>query len=257
MTGAVRWRIATRLLVLAALAWLVAWSAAGLDFSFDLLVKGWPFLVGILRGLVRPAWDYLPDVLEAIRETIQIAIAGTSVGAVLAIPLGFLGATNVGRHPAVVGAVKAVLNAVRTFPELLLAIIFMRGVGYGPFPGVLAMGVHSIGMLGKLYAEAVESIDRGSIEAMEAVGASRVQAVWFGILPQVLPEFASYALYRLEINMRAASVLGMVGAGGIGVPLLFNIFSRRWDRVGMLLLAIIVVVTVIDYASAWLRKRLV
>ncbi|MEW6725081.1 MAG: phosphonate ABC transporter, permease protein PhnE [Bacillota bacterium] len=235
----------------------VWWSTTGLDINWERVMTGLPGAAAIVNLMFPPNWGYAGDVGGRLIETIHIAIVGTSIGAILAIPFGFLAAINVSRSRLMVGFGKSLLNAIRTFPELLLAIVIMRGVGPGAFAGVLAMGVHSIGMLGKLYAEVVEGIDPGPVEALQSTGANRIQTIWYGIIPQVLPDFASYALYRLEINIRAASVLGLVGAGGIGIPLLFNLRARIWDKVGMILLGIIVVVTIVDYGSAYLRKRIV
>jgi phosphonate transport system permease protein len=235
---------------------VVFWAASGLrSYTTDwrqTLPQAW----AIIRLMVVEAdWAFLPDLLVKLRETIQMALLGTLLAAFLAVPFGFLAARNTGRYLSPVG--KFLLNAIRAFPEIILGIIFIRGVGPGPLPGILAMGIHSIGMLGKMYAEAVEAIDRGPMEALLSTGANRVQQVWYAVLPQVLPEFSSYALYRLEINARAATILGVVGAGGIGTDLIFAIQQRVWGRVGIILLGIIVMVTVIDIVSGWLRKRLV
>lgn len=138
-----------------------------------------------------------------------------------------------------------------------MAILFIKAVGPGSFAGVLALGLHSVGMLGKLFAEEVENLDPGPIEALTASGASRLQTVWFAVLPQVLPGFLSYTLYRFEINVRSATILGIIGAGGIGTPLIFALSSRNWERVGIILLGIIVMITIIDVISGYLRKKLV
>lgn len=211
----------------------------------------------------QPELAYLDRVVSGLRESLEISVVGTGLAAVLAVPFGFWAARTPGRHgssrqgPQVgAGLGKIWLNAVRSFPELLLAIVFLRAVGLGPFAGILAMGLHSTGMLGKLYAEVIESIDTAPVEALSSVGANRLQVLWCAVLPQVLPDFASYALYRFEINVRAANVLGLVGAGGIGQALFFATNNGDWGRVGMILYGMIAVVTVIDYGSGRLRKRL-
>lgn len=168
----------------------------------------------------------------------QIAILGTTLAAFLAVPFGFLGARNLTRFKWQPYSVKLVPNAIRTFPEFLLGVVFIRGSGLRSFAGVLTIGVHSTGMLGKLYSEVVEGIDRAPIEALSASGDTSAQVMRYGVLPQVLPEFASQAIHRLEINMRAASVLGLVGAGGIGTPLLFSLLQQDWPRVGLILAGI-------------------
>lgn len=199
--------------------------------------------------------EKVPSYLGYMMETVAIAYAGTLIGSVLAIPVGFLAANNVSGHLSALG--KAILNGIRAFPEIMFAIIFVSAVGMGPFAGVLAIGINSIGMLGKLYSEVIESIDMHVVDALKATGANRIQVMWFGILPQVIPEFSSYALYRYEIDVRASSVLGIVGAGGIGAPLILASNQRNWEAVGMLLIIIIVTVTIIDIVSSNIRKRLV
>lgn len=232
------------------------WAIAGLETHKVNLAETLPN-AGRIFGVMITQFDrpYLPQLSVALVETVQMAVLGTLLAAVLAVPFGFLAASNMLRRFAGVG--KFLLSAIRTFPEIILAIIFFRGVGPGPLAGVFAMGIHSIGMLGKLYAEAIESIDRGPVEALASTGANRVQQIWFAVIPQVLPEFASYALYRFEINSRAAAVLGVVGAGGIGAPLIFAIQRPAWGRVGIILAGIILVVSVIDLGSGWLRRKLV
>jgi len=247
-----RWAPAFWTLVVLA---VLFWAGSGLKtYSLD-----WrdtiPQTLRMLSMLVRPDWAYTPSMMVKLLETVEMALLGTLLASILAVPFGFLAARNMGRRLSGVG--KFLLNAIRAFPEVILAIIFIKGVGPGPLAGIMAMGIHSIGMLGKLYAESVEAIDKGPTEAMLSVGANRIQQIWFGVVPQVLPEFSSYALYRFEINSRAATILGIVGAGGIGTDLIFAIQQRVWERVGIILLGIIVVVTVIDFGSGWLRKKLV
>ncbi len=213
-------------------------------------------VLSILRDALPPDTAYLPVVSSAMMESFHMAVVGTVMAAVLAVPFGFLAAFTVtGMNGS--QATKTFLNAVRSFPELLLAIIFVRAVGLGPFAGVLALGIHSIGTLGKLYSEVVEAIDPNPVEALRSTGATGIGTVWYAVLPQVLPEFASYALYRFEINVRAATVLGFVGAGGIGRPLILNISYRNWDKVALIIMVIVVTVTVIDLVSSWLRSKLV
>ncbi|GAE37328.1 phosphonate ABC transporter, permease protein PhnE [Halalkalibacter akibai] len=196
----------------------------------------------------------VPSYFGYMLETLAIAYAGTLIGSILAIPIGFLAATNVSKY-AFVG--KWILNAIRAFPEIMFAIIFVAAVGMGPYAGVLAIGINSIGMLGKLYSEVIESIDMSVLETFKANGASRLQTIWFGIIPQVVPEFASYAIYRYEIDVRSSTVLGVVGAGGIGAPIIIAAMQRSWEQVGMMLLIIILVVSIIDFISTRIRKRLV
>jgi len=188
-------------------------------------------------------------------ETIAIAYAGSIIGAILALPIGFLAARNMAKKFAYIG--KAISNAIRSIPELIFAIIFVAAVGIGPSAGVLAISINSIGMLSKLYSEAVEAIDLSVLEALKSSGAGRIQTIWYGVIPQVIPEFLSYAIYRFEIDVRASTVLGIVGAGGIGAPIILAANSRSWEAVGMMIIVIIVFVTIIDYMSTAIRRRIV
>jgi phosphonate transport system permease protein len=243
------------LLITAAVLW---WTVSGLNIRFVNLKQRWPQATKIFElmatDLDKP---YFSEMVHGMLESVQMAVVGTGIAAVLALPFGFIAAANMQMFRGQFYLGKFNLNFIRTFPEIVLAILFMKGVGPGAFAGIMAMGIHSIGMLGKMYAEVIEQIDRGPIEALQSVGANRLQQLWYAVIPQVLPEFSSYAIYRFEINIRAATVLGVVGAGGIGTPLIFAILQRQWGRVGMILLGIVVVVSVVDYLSAWLRSKLV
>lgn len=246
-----RWAIGA--FVVALYVWAV-WGLEGL--SWRRIASGYDGILRIIGVMFPPDWSYAhPTVTQGIIESIEIALLGSTMAALLAVPFGFLAAQNVNRVVSRVG--KFLLDLIRTFPEILLAVVFMKAVGPGAYAGVMAVGVHSIGMLGKLYAESVETIDPGPVEALRASGANSLQIAWYAVLPQVMPEFLSYAIYRFEINVRAATVLGLVGAGGIGTPLIFNLQRRNWDRVAMILLGVIVAVSVIDWISARVRKKLV
>ncbi|MGZ4030932.1 MAG: phosphonate ABC transporter, permease protein PhnE [Tumebacillaceae bacterium] len=238
------------------------WASSGMNMDWGKFFESIPAVKLIMSGVFHPEWSFIPapeeGVIDSMIVTLEIAILGTSIASILAVPFGFLAARNLYiKHKWISWLGKRILNVIRTLPELIIAIIFIVAVGPGPFAGVLAIGFHSIGMVGKLYSEAIENMDEGPIEAMTAAGASRIQTLWFAVLPQVLPEFFSYALYKFEIDIRAASVLGMVGAGGIGTPLLFALQSHAWNRVGAILIGVVVVVIVIDNISGQIRKRLV
>ncbi|MGZ9587378.1 phosphonate ABC transporter, permease protein PhnE [Paenibacillus marinisediminis] len=216
----------------------------------------------IFSGILSPDWDYvyLPDgedLLRGLLDTLAISVLGTFVSTIICIPFAFWAAMNMSRSKVVSASGKMVLGFIRTFPEIVMALLFIKAVGPGSFAGVLALGLHSIGMLGKLFADELENMDLGPTEALIASGASRLQVLWFAVLPQVLPGFLSYTLYRFEINVRSATILGIIGAGGIGTPLIFAISTRHWDRVGIILLGIIIMITAIDLLSGAIRKKLV
>lgn len=243
--------------ILLSLAALV-WSFTGLQVSPERIAKGIPQAGEILRQMFGdPDWKYFREkVIGGLRESLQIAALGTAIATVLAIPFGVLAARNLSRLNAVPFFGKVLLNLIRTFPELVLALIFIRGVGPGAFAGVLAVGFHSIGMIGKLYAERIETVDKGALEALSASGASPIEVFRHGILPEVLPDFLSYALYRFDLNVRSATVLGIVGAGGVGTLLQFQFLNSNWRTIGVILIGIIVIVGLVDFVSARLRARL-
>jgi len=211
----------------------------------------------LLRGFIEPNWGVFDLATRAMRETVFMAVIGTVVGAILAFPMAFLAANNLLGSRILAFPGKTLLVGIRTFPEILFAIIFVSAVGPGPIAGILAMGVNSVGFLGKVFSDVVEAIDSGPSEAIRAAGGNDLHVFFYSVIPQVLPEFASYVLYRFEINLRAASVLGLVGAGGIGAPLIQRLQFRRWDEISMMLIVIVVVIIVVDTLSTNVRRRLV
>ncbi len=193
-------------------------------------------------------------VLPALIESIQIAWIGTIIAALLSLPLALLGARTL--FPRIARLVKLISATARAFPEILLAIYFVPIVGLGPFAGALAIGISSVGMLTKLGAEVVESIDMGPVEAVQAAGGSRLLALRYAVVPQVLPEIVAHWLFRFELNIRASAVLGVVGAGGVGGVLLNTLRYRHFEKAAAVLLLTILVVLIIDVASGAIRRRL-
>lgn len=188
-------------------------------------------------------------------ETIQMALWGTFLAIIIAVPLGLLGARNI--TPAwIQQPVRRVLDLVRSIPDLVLAVMFITAVGPGPFAGVMAMMFNTGGVLAKLFAEAVEAIDKGPVEGVRATGAGRLQEVIWGVIPQVAPLWTSYALYRFESNSRAATVLGLIGAGGIGQVLIDSTNSFEYGNTGAIVLIIVIAVSMIDLLSQAIRTRL-
>lgn len=251
------WQIRLRwLLSIGVFGGVVWWSAAGAEFNFEALVNGLPFMGDFLKRAWPPNFSSFPRYMEPTLETIQMAIIGTLIAALISLPLAFLAAFNVTPHPSLRVIVGGIFNIVRAIPDLAFALLFVSAVGLGSFAGVMALGVTSIGMLGKLYTEAIENIDKGPIEAMEAVGASRIQIMLFGVVPQVLPLLVAHTLFRWEINIRAATVLGLVGAGGIGFHLLTSMRLFQYQNTSMILLIIVALVILLDQISAQVRQRL-
>ena len=207
-------------------------------------------------------------------ETFAISLIGSLLSVCIALPLSALATRTLlyrgilfeGRPPrplaralgiAAYAAGKATLNLLRTIPEIVWAMVFVFIVGLGPFPGVLALGVHTGGVLGKLFGEVLEDVDQAPLEALHAAGASRFKVLVYGVLPQALPQFVSYALYRWEVNIRAAAVMGFVGAGGLGQRIYVAISLFHEHQLLTLILAIYVIVTLVDVLSAYLRSKLV
>ena len=231
---------------------VLLWSARDLSLSLPELVKGAPWIADLVSRMVPPNWAFLRQLARPALETIQIAIWGTVFSATLALPLCFMAARNIVPR-WVFHTTRQFFNAARGINELIFALIFVAAVGLGPFAGVLALSVHGAGMLGKFFAEAVEEADRGPIEALRATGASAAQVVTFGILPQVLPAWIAATLYRLEVNLRAATVLGMVGAGGIGFELYSSLKLFQYQDTATCVLVILAMVMTTDYLSSRLR----
>jgi phosphonate transport system permease protein len=204
-----------------------------------------------------PDWSYLPTAIDGMIESLQLAWVGTVIGAIISLPLGFFGARNVSSG-LVSNVMRQVLNAIRAFPEIILAIfIFIPIAGLGAVAGALAIGLHSVGTLGKLTAEVIEGIDPGPVEATRAAGARPLQIQRWGVLPQVLPEIVAFWLYRFEINIRAAAVLGVVGAGGIGFSLQQTLQFKRFPLAGTAIIVVVVATILVDTISGWIRRRIV
>jgi len=220
------------------------------------LVRGLPWIADFLRRMLPPDLAVLPAAVKGAILTVEIALLGTVTAAVLALPLGFLSARNVAPPPVFYPA-RTVLNLFRSVDTLVYALIFVAAVGLGPFPGVLAVVAYTTTSLAKLYSEAIEGIERGPVDAITATGATRLQVLRYGVLPQVLPLFLSYILYRLETNIRAATVLGFVGAGGIGFYLQTYLRMIDYPAASTALLVTIVMVMVVDAVSSRVRARLV
>ena len=257
LPGRLGWLLGTGVLlgaiVLVDARWGRLLEAPGALWGYGGLMAG-----GVARNpFDGPYPEYWAVSFELMVESLQMAWIGTVIGALLSFPLGFLAAANVS-PPAVVFGVRQVLNLIRAVPELIFAIALMLPIfGLGPLAGALAIGVGSVGTLGKLTSEAIEGIDPGPVEAARSSGARPVQVLRWGVVPQVLPEVVAFWLYRFEINIRASAVLGVLGAGGIG-SLLAQLFERRiWDRIGITIVVIVVVTVLIDQISAAVRQRII
>ncbi|WP_413379510.1 phosphonate ABC transporter, permease protein PhnE [Alkalihalobacillus sp. 1P02AB] len=253
------WQKTRPYLIAAILIAIYTWTFTSIDIRWERVFSQRTIdsIFRVIPQLFSPDWSAFGKVMGLMWETIQMAYTGTLMAAILAVPFGFFAASNMVKNKFLNTASKWVLNGIRAFPELILALMFVAAVGPRPFAGVIAIAIGSIGMLGKLYSEVIESIDMNVVEALEANGANKMQVLFYGIIPQIIPEFLSYALYRFEIDVRASTILGIIGAGGIGTLITIATTNRNWSEVGLILLVIIVVVTVIDIVSSQIRKRLV
>lgn len=206
---------------------------------------------------IEPTDRFWTQALRAMFESLQMAWIGTLIGAALSFPISFLAASNIAPKP-VVFVTRQILNVIRAIPELILAVAVMMPIfGPGPLAGAIALGIGSIGTLGKLSSEVIESIQPGPVESVESSGAKRAQVLRWAIVPQVLPEIVAFWLYRFEINIRAGAILGVLGAGGVGT-LLSQLFGQRlWERIGITLIVIIVVTMIIDQISGRIRARII
>ena len=247
--------------LLGMLAWgavlaLLAASWQGADMRPMDLVRDSGNMATYMADFFPPNFSQWRLYLQEMIVTLQIALWGTALAVVFAVPLGLLSSANIApawvRQP-----VRRVMDAARAINEMVFAMLFIVAVGLGPFAGVLALFVHTTGVLAKLFSEAVESIDAQPIEGIRATGANALEEIVYGVIPQVLPLWISYSLYRFESNVRSASVVGMVGAGGIGVILWEIIRGFQYAETCAVMIIIIFTVTVIDLISARIRKALV
>ncbi len=249
------WRLRHILLAAAVLAFLF-WCADGVDLRPAEVARAVPIIGTYFARMWPPRWGFADAIWKPALETIYVAIWGNVLATLIGLPLGVLAARNVVRSEPLRNLAKAVLNLFRSISELIWAIFFVAAVGLGPFPGALALGMNYGGILGRLYAEAMENVEPGPIEALQATGAGRLQVILFAIFPQVVPQFVTYNLYWFEVAVRSATVLGMVGAGGLGFELITTIRLFEWRETGLILLVILAMVTVIDLASTQIRSRI-
>ncbi len=238
---------------------LLVWSGSAVETS-GTTQNGAKIALNILAGIFHPDTDLLfnlttQGVPYLLLETICIAFLGTVVGAVISVPLAFLSVSNLTPAPvAFLG--RIIIMAVRTVPAFVYGLMFIRVTGPGAFAGLLTMSLCSVGMVSKMYIEAIEDLDTKILESLDAAGCSSWQKIRYGIVPQLMPNFASTAIYRFDINLRDATVLGLVGAGGIGAPLIFAMNSYRWNEAGSILAGLIVLVLIVEWISTKIRVKL-
>ena len=285
------WR---HLLVVLGMVLVMGWAFSGVQANVGELIQGAPQMVDTLSRMMPPditrvtdpaVYDVPPElsvwqllapvpldgelarlkaawwnntfpqtVVGATIQTIQMALAGTFLAVLVAFPLSFLAARNTSPFPVVYHALKLSSNFLRTIPDFAVGLVLIAAIGLGPFAGTLALAFHTTTVLIKLFAEAIEDIDAGVVEALEATGARYMQVISFAVVPQVMPAFIGFLLYRFETNIRAAAVLGLIGAGGIGFIMNSDFRMFQYAQAAMTVTVLIVLVMAVDYLSAQLRK---
>ena len=210
----------------------------------------------ILSRMLPPDFSNLSELVYAMFETIEIAFLGTFIAIVLSIPLGLFSARNLAPNYFVYLICKTIVIFFRAIPEFIIAMILVIAIGFGAMPGVLALGLHTMGFLAKFYAEDIEHINKGPIDALKSSGASKSQIISFGVIPQILPSFVANNLYILDRNVRMATMLGIVGAGGIGYELQSSFRMFEYERVSAIIILIFVTIFIIDHLSAFIRSKI-
>ncbi|MEM6518876.1 MAG: phosphonate ABC transporter, permease protein PhnE [Cyanobacteria bacterium P01_C01_bin.70] len=226
-------------------------------FDGERLVAGLPAIAQLLGEMWPPDFSRLPQWIQPIVDTLAMSIAGTAIAVGLSLPLCFLAARNTTPHPLLFHLTRTLFNIARALPELILGMILVAAVGFGKLPGTLALGLHSVGMMGKFFAETIELSDPAPVEAARSVGATEPQVIVHSVLPQVLPQMADITFYRWEYNFRASMILGAVGAGGIGLEIISALRVLQYQQVSALLLIVLVMVTFVDGLSSYLRTGFV
>ena len=241
------------LLVLHVFAWI------GTDFDPAMLVEGWHGMVRFMGEAVPPdlTWDpVVKEGLEACLVTLWIGLLGTTFSIPFTLLVAVLGSRATSSNAVVYQVARSIMSVLRAIPDVVFALIFATAVGLGPFAGVLALICHNVGVMGKLWSEAMEEIDQGPSQALRISGASRTQVVAHAVWPAVLPTFVGLLLYRLDVNVRSSLVLGLVGAGGIGFSINQSIQLFKFDQMLTYILMVLVLVVVVDQLSAAIRRRL-
>jgi phosphonate transport system permease protein len=235
---------------------VAAWSVRQLEIPWFYFLDAHEQVADLAERMFPPDWAFFEAVVPPLIETIHIATLGTAITFVIAFPIAFLAARNVTPNAATWFIGRFILVTSRSVNTVVWGLLFVAIFGPGPVAGIWAVAFRSIGFMGKLIAEAIEEIDEGTVEAIEATGASRLQVLWIGVLPQVMPVIWGTTIYRWDINIRESTVLGFVGAGGIGILLYSSINQFAWHEVSVMLLAILAVVIVSEFVSATARQRI-
>jgi phosphonate transport system permease protein len=248
--------VLTFVLLLAVAAFILAsFHQSGL--SIEKLVRGFPALGRLVEQMLPPSIERMPQVLNLLLQTFMMAVSGTLLGLIFSLPLAILAAPGLSPHPAFVWMVRGLVAFFRTVPDLVWAIVFVIAVGLGPAAGVLALMVDTIGFAARFFAEAMEETDKGPREALTAMGARRSGIIFSAVLPQALPSMINTSLFSLEKATRGSVVLGLVGAGGIGIELKVSLEMFDYDQAATTIIAIFLLVLIVERASTWIRSRVI
>jgi phosphonate transport system permease protein len=247
---------AARLAARVGVALILVWAARGMGVRWEWVADSPAQLADLIVRMIPPDWAFTGGLVGPLLQTVNIATLGTAAAVLLALPVAFLAARNTTPNRATYLAGRVVIVVSRSVDSLIWALIFIIIVGPGSLAGALAVGVRSLGFVAKLFAEGIEEIDRGQVEAVTATGAGRFHVLLYGIVPQIRPIFAGVCVFRWDINIRESTVLGIVGAGGIGFVLNEAILGLEWARVSLILLVILGVVALSEVGSACIRRRL-
>ncbi|MCH8091510.1 MAG: phosphonate ABC transporter, permease protein PhnE [Proteobacteria bacterium] len=240
----------------AGIVFVALWSVRQLEIPWLYFLDAHVQAADLLVRMFPPDWAFIEQVLDPLIETIHIATLGTAFTFIIAFPIAFLSARNTTYNDLTWLIGRFILVTSRSVNTVVWGLVFVAIFGPGPVAGIWAITARSIGFMGKLIAEAIEEVDEGTIEAIEATGASRLQVLWIGVLPQVLPIIWGTSIYRWDINIRESTVLGFVGAGGIGIILYSSINLFAWSEVGIIIISIFVVVVFSEFVSAAVRQRI-
>ena len=248
-------KLALLALVLAVVLAIV-WALRMTEFELSVIFERFEKLLDLMVKLFQPNWEFFPKVINPLLDTIKMSILGTVVGCVVALPVSILASSNINKNVPIVSIFRFILALIRTLPTLVIALVCALIFSLGTFSGTVAIAIFTFGVVAKMLYESIETIDMGPFEAMEALGGNKFEAFWSACVPQILPVYLSHCLYCFEMNIRASAILGYVGAGGLGITINERIGWRDYESLGTVLLTLFIVVTAIEFFSAYLRKKL-
>ena len=235
---------------------VILWALRMTEFDIMVIIDRFAKMLDLLKKIFQPDWTFFPKVIDPLMDTIKMSILGTVIGCAIALPVAILASSNINRNTIIVSFFRFVLALIRTLPTLVIALVCALIFSLGTFSGTVAIAIFTFGVVSKMLYESIETIDMGPFEAMEALGSNKFQAFWSACVPQILPVYLSHCLYCFEMNIRASAILGYVGAGGLGITINERIGWRDYESLGMVLLSLFVVVSFIEFFSAYLRKKL-